>query len=102
MRSSGSLQNKLLSVSLFRKNFLGAAILFSVIFFCKDDFFWKKAFQGEKETLGFSFPPGSLLRPSLPANRYMLKLNLSLSVGINKKVIQFCLPTSTFRTKMQY
>lgn len=51
MRSSGSLQNKLLSVSLFRKNFLGAAILFSVIFFCKDDFFWKKAFQGEKEIL---------------------------------------------------
>ena len=100
MRSSGSLQNKLLSVSLFRKNFLGAAILFSVIFFCKDDFFWKKAFQGEKEILG---PPlCSLLRSSLPANRYMLKLNLSLSVGINKKVIQFCLPTSTFRTKMQY
>lgn len=101
MRSSGSLQNKLLSVSLFRKNFLGAAILFSVIFFCKDDFFWKKAFAGGKGNL--SPPPlCSLLRSSLPANRYMLKLNLSLSVGINKKVIQFCLPTSTFRTKMQY
>ena len=55
MRSSGSLQNKLLSVSLFRKNFLGAAILFSVIFFCKDDFFWKKAFAGGKGNL--RFPP---------------------------------------------
>ena len=51
MRSSGSLQNKLLSVSLFRKNFLGAAILFSVIFFCKDDFFGKKAFAGGKGNL---------------------------------------------------
>ena len=58
MRSSGSLQNKLLSVSLFRKNFLGAAILFSVIFFCKDDFFWKKAFAGGKGNL--RFPPPSL------------------------------------------
>lgn len=95
MRSSGSLQNKLLSVSLFRKNFLGAAILFSVIFF------GRRLLQGEKEILG-SPPLCSLLRSSLPANRYMLKLNLSLSVGINKKVIQFCLPTSTFRTKMQY
>ena len=63
MRSSGSLQNKLLSVSLFRKNFLGATILFSVIFFCKDDFFWKKAFAGGK---------GNLRSPPLFVHYYVL------------------------------